>query len=1078
MMFVAMALIDSGTALSATLEQPTILSIRLEGNEVVVEVQVPAGLTKVTLESRAQLGAGNWAPSAVKRLDGAGGKLIFRLPRSANLELLRVRADVKEALPSFFYQGTNDFLGAPGSSSAPPPSLNETAGGARDVTAPGAAESKSSREVVESDIWKLSGERLYFFNQYRGLQVIDVSKPAAPVVLGTLNLPAAGEQMYLLENNYVVLLARDNCYWWGSYGTESQVLVVNVADGTPKVAASLAVPGYIQESRMVGTALYVASGTYQPVANSKTGDWEWGTQVASFDLSNPANPVAKGTLWYSGYGNVVTATDEYLFVAATDTSNWIQSRIRCIDISAPDGSMVARGTIIPAGQVKDKFKMHLSEDVFTVISETWSETRRWVTALETFSLANPAAPQKLGRLELAAGEQLHATRFDGDRVYVVTFFRIDPLWVVDLRDPAKPKIVGELQVPGWSTYIQPLGDRLVAVGIDNSNSWRVAVSLFDVADPAKPTLVSKAPLGENYSWSEANNDEKAFNVMADAGLILLPYQGYVTNGYASRVQLIDLNLTDPTTNALKLRGTIEHEFQPRRATLYRDHILSISGKELLSVAAADRDHPEVLSQTELAWQVSRVFVQGEYLIEIENGNFYGGWWDWNGPAQPNPILRVALADDPAIVLNKITLATNLAILGATLNSSQLYLVQGKSYYVGAVPLLKTDGTTATTTITNPPSLFLSVFDLSKLPALTLSGQQEVVFNESDSTYWNSLQAVWPKPGLLVWSGGSGGGYWWGWWEVGLADVGVARIGAPGLWRPWYWGGNGGRLLAFDVADSTAPKLVSDVNLTTNQWWSFSSAYAADGQVFVSHQQSEFIEGLLPPGQSPPLPTVTFDKETGTYITNTPVIGTWVQRYFLDVVDYTDPKEPTIRKPVSIPGVLQGLSHNGAVLYTTGQHWTPDLTTDWSQEWLDACAYDGVNAALIDSLALPKDWPHPVLVQGPSVFVGRPSNTDAKLDSVETWILSDTGKFTRLGAVFQSTQASALAGLGKLLVIQNNDYTYKLYDATDSAKLSLIGSGRVGGCVWADLNTIDGSLNRGIWIPLGDYGVAKISLTPP
>jgi len=182
---------------------------------------------------------------------------------------------------------------------------------------------------------------------------------------------------------------------------------------------------------------------------------------------------------------------------------------------------------------------------------------------------------------------------------------MDPLWIVDLSDPKTPLIAGELQVPGWSTYIQPLGDRLVAIGINDTNDWRVAVSLFDVHDPAKPSLLSKVPLGVNNSWSEANNDEKAFSVLPDSGLILVPYQGYETNGYASRVQLIDLG-----ADSLKARGTIEHSFQPRRATLHNDRIYSISGKELLTVDAANRDTPVVRSDLELSWSVNRVFPLG------------------------------------------------------------------------------------------------------------------------------------------------------------------------------------------------------------------------------------------------------------------------------------------------------------------------------------------------------------------------------------------------------------------------------------------------------------------------------------
>src|SRR5881398_411028 len=100
----------------------------------------------------------------------------------------------------------------------------------------------------------------------------------------------------------------------------------------------------------------------------------------------------------------------------------------------------------------------------------------------------------------------------------------------------------------------------------------------------------------NAFSSELASDEKAFNVMPDEHLILLPYQGYSTNGYASRVQLIDLN-----HDSLALRGTIDHESQPRRATVHHDRILSLSGQELLSVDATDRDHPQIKATLPLAW---------------------------------------------------------------------------------------------------------------------------------------------------------------------------------------------------------------------------------------------------------------------------------------------------------------------------------------------------------------------------------------------------------------------------------------------------------------------------------------------
>ena len=1045
-LFVLGLLWFAASAFASPEDQPAITSIHLDGTNVVVTAQVPAGIHRVTLECRSRLGSGAWEPRAVTRLDGSGGEITFRVPKAASLEMLRVRADTTEPLPASFYAGTNSFAGQPVSSGGLGAVFDAAPTGA-----PGGGPSAGSpsRDVVESDIWKIDGDTLYFFNQFRGLQVIDISDPDHAAVKGTLPLPAAGEQMYVRDTNHVVLLARNGCGWWGN-GAESQALVVRIDSGKPNVVASLPISGDIQESRLVGTALYVASDTYRP---TPTNSWEWGTLVSSFDLSDPETPVAKDTLWYSGSGHVVSATDRFFFVVTSDPANWTyHSIVQSIDISAPDGSLKPLASIRPAGMVADKFKLNVNGDVLSVISASWNDTRRWITTLETFSLVNPMTPVKLGSLKLAEGDQLHATRFDGNLAYIVTFFRIDPLWVVDISDPTRPRIAGELQVPGWSTFIQPLGDRLVTVGIDNTNSWRVSVSLFDVHDPSAPALVSKVALGQNYSWSEANTDEKAFNVMPDEHLILLPYQGYLTNGYAQRMQLIDLD-----HDSLALRGVIDHQTQPRRAAVHNDRIVSISGEELLSVDATDRDHPQINADLPLAWSVDQLFLRGQHLIELSTGN---SWW-WGN--QPNAAIRIAPAGEPDNVLNEIDLANGLPILGAAVRDGRLYLAQGQPDFW---PIIYTGGGTNQPPPTNPPpTLFVSIYDVSNLPEVKLLGETDAAIPPLG---WGaSFQVVWPKAGVLVLSGG-GGGYWDPWIDFGLArpagPVGIDSPAGGALWAPIYWGGNGGRLIAFDVSSATSPTFLSDVNLATNSWWSFSTAFTSGSSVFLSHQSY-----IHPP------PIIIYDDAAGKWSTNNAPDWAWVQRWYLDVVDYADPKDPTVRKPVNIPGTLNGVSRDGELLYTVGPHWKMD--TNWwydGSEYLDASAYDGVEVHLVDSLALSRYWPHPVLAEGDAVFLGHPSETNTAPNLLEAWTLSGTGKFTQLSKTELSGAAQNLANFGNLFAAQINNQVSLLDVTSPGAPLFLV-TGGPPGCVWFDLTKADGALDRGLWLPLGTYGVSEVEV---
>ncbi|MBI2947976.1 MAG: beta-propeller domain-containing protein [Verrucomicrobia bacterium] len=1061
-------------------------SIRLEGTNVVVTVDVSADVKSVVLESRLRVGGGSWDPRAVQRMSEFTTPVkavTFRIPRTGTMELIRARGETTETLPATFFQGTNSIdyaiSGVGGNNLAAAPPMATAVDDRAKVAAPAESTSGSAaRSVVESDIWKLSGDTLYFFNQYRGLQVIDIAQPDKPVVRGTFDLPAAGEQMYLLGSNQVVLLARDNCNWGPT--AESELMLLEVKNGQPAVVAELALSGQIRESRLVGTALYVVSERYQPFfLPAKPGDrpqeaWEWGSQVTSFDLSDFSKPVVKSKEWVSSgmYQNVnaIMATDQFLFVAAPapGQNSWNgNSLIHVFDISAPDGTMQALSSISATGKVKDKFKMNLNGTTFSAVTETWNLTRNNPsTQVETYSLTDPKSPKQLAVLKIIEREQLHATRFDGDLLYAVTFFRIDPLWIIDLSDPANPQKVSELEIPGFSTYIQPLNGRLVTIGLDNTAGWRTAVQLFDVENPAKPSLLSKVILGEQYSSSEANYDEKAFGVLPDDKLLLVPYSTYGATGYFQGVHLIDLE-----RDTLRKRGAIEHELQPRRATVHRDRILSVSGLELLSVDATDRDHPRVVSTTELSWAADRVYLEGSHLIEVSS--------QWNAPVS----LRVVQADDPSKVLKQLSLS-DVPFLGAAARDQRLYVAQGKSTeYVW-----EKDATSNSSHLvgTNDATLTLSVFDLSKLPEVSLLSQTKTKFG---NRYWSSLTALWPKSGVLVWNSSAYGGPW----RILAATPDVA-IGAPGIaapvdsrvaFAPW-WGSSEALFLAYDVADAARPAFLSEVKVNgTNYWWSFSKAFAVDSLIYLSHQASEYLPYLKPPHWI-----------DGTKPTIEPPPGVWAQRYFLDVINYADPKEPTVRKPVAIPGALLGVSRKGQLLYTHGYRYTDVEKWTDMREYLDAVAYDGVETHGVDSMLLPQTWPHPILASDAHLFIGlapevratSTSTTDAKVvdatkpapapgstsGTLEVWTLADTGKFVRLSSTALSSPANDLKKFGNLLAAQVNN-KIQLYDATNPSDLKLRATGAPLGCIGYSMEFATGSLDRGLWIPLGQYGVTRIPI---
>jgi hypothetical protein len=134
------------------------------------------------------------------------------------------------------------------------------------------------------------------------------------------------------------------------------------------------------------------------------------------------------------------------------------------------------------------------------------------------SLPNTRRPAPLGK----PGEQVYAVQFVGPRAYVVTFRQTDPLYVLDVSDPADPKASGELAMPGFSDYLYPLGDKLLlGVGKDASNAGQlggVKVALMDVTDPTRPAVIGSDVLGQRGSYSALDFSRHGINIFQQGTL--------------------------------------------------------------------------------------------------------------------------------------------------------------------------------------------------------------------------------------------------------------------------------------------------------------------------------------------------------------------------------------------------------------------------------------------------------------------------------------------------------------------------------------------------------------------------------
>ncbi|MEM7364047.1 MAG: beta-propeller domain-containing protein [Pseudomonadota bacterium] len=169
-------------------------------------------------------------------------------------------------------------------------------------------------------------------------------------------------------------------------------------------------------------------------------------------------------------------------------------------------------------------------------------------------LPNANRPESIGK----PNEAIFASRIFGDRAYIVTFLRIDPLYVIDLADPDDPAILGELEIPGFSTYLHPLSANLLlgfGQNTEDNTNLGLNLRLFDVTDPANPGVLSDLEIGGRWTYSDLQWDDHAFTILSDsaAGLhrFAIPFSIVSSEGSTSTTT-DELSLSLWQENALYL----------------------------------------------------------------------------------------------------------------------------------------------------------------------------------------------------------------------------------------------------------------------------------------------------------------------------------------------------------------------------------------------------------------------------------------------------------------------------------------------------------------------------------------------
>ncbi len=475
--------------------------------------------------------------------------------------------------------------------------------------------------VDEADIVKTDGNYIYYVANQR------------IVIIDAKNKEKVNEIYADNDNNISEIYIKDNKLVAISYGYKDMIMpyeydetkisygndrvtyanVYNVKDKLNiELEREIAVDGYYLTSRMIDENVYLITNKvlYSICRNNDIGELEETEMlpkyvdsitgesekcvpynciyyipegnsssylnIASFNINKNSEVQISS---YIGAGDEVYASANNLYVTQTNyeyepsigfdgiTVFELATKIYKFGLEGSNVNYLCEG-VVP-GEILNQFSMDEKDGYFriaTTDSNTWNDednTNNLYVLNENLKI--------VGKVEkLAPGERIYSVRFMGDRAYMVTFVETDPLFVIDLSNPKKPKVLGELKIPGFSNYLHPYDENhIIGIGEDTEvkeNSYGefvtttgMKMALFDVTDPTNPIEMYKTKIGDSGTYSEVLYNHKAFLFSKEKNLLAFPVTIQNNTTYDSHIMQGAIVYNIDLKEGFKLKGFITHK---------------------------------------------------------------------------------------------------------------------------------------------------------------------------------------------------------------------------------------------------------------------------------------------------------------------------------------------------------------------------------------------------------------------------------------------------------------------------------------------------------------------------------------
>ena len=509
------------------------------------------------------------------------------------------------------------------------------------------------KNVDEADIVKVDDRYIYYVSE-RKIVIIDAQSPDTSEKIAEINYKETNfepREIYVKDKKLIVIgnevienVAITDIATTTDFKPKSGIIIYDISNiKEPQEVRRVMVEGNYISSRMIENSIYFVANKYiyssgilrkqledldeneyKPVYQDTAVSQEEkcinydsiycldGTQDASYLMLaglNIDSDEDADIRTFLGAGQYIYSSEKNMYIATNKTIygegyELIGGTTHILKFGLKNGKFTFRAEADVDGQVNNQFSMDENGDIFRIATTTslWYIDEN--TSNNLYILNDKL--EEVGKIEgFAKEEKIYSVRYVGDKAYVVTFKQTDPLFVIDLSVPSNPQILGELKIPGYSTYLHPYDEtHLIGFGYDTKeDGTRVTtnglkMAMFDISDLNNPKELFKIAIGDSeYTYSELLYNHKSLLFSKEKNIIAFPLYSSSGGKTNSRAAIYEIDLNE----GFSLKGEIaninmKYDENVKRIVFVNNTYYTLSNS---IVKAADMETLEVVKEIKI-----------------------------------------------------------------------------------------------------------------------------------------------------------------------------------------------------------------------------------------------------------------------------------------------------------------------------------------------------------------------------------------------------------------------------------------------------------------------------------------------